>query len=160
MSFFSYVHNLSLKRKLVLRHPLYFRYNFIVNAMRGRLEKRSRLDKTTYHKMPGCYYLQRWRVPLESRRVFVGVNCNLQNDNAVALSLGNAIIPSTSGKVSIFLPRVLHILYLNKSVKVKTTFLSQILLIETFSRLSLSLAGNLLRKKKIQRIYIFHFSYT
>jgi len=36
-------------------------------------------------------------VPLESRRIFVGVNCNLQNDNAVALSLGNAIIPSTSG---------------------------------------------------------------
>jgi len=31
-----------------------------MNAMQGRLEKHSRLDGTTYHKMPGCYYLQWW----------------------------------------------------------------------------------------------------
>lgn len=90
-------------------------YNVIGNAMQGRLEKRSRLDETTYHKCQGAI-IYNVAVPLGSHRVFVRVNCNLQNDNAVTLSLGNAIIPSTSGKVSIFSPRVLN-MRLNNSIK-------------------------------------------
>lgn len=85
------------------------RYNFTVNAAREGNERNATASvKRRTAKCQGVI-IYSGGVPLESRRVFLGVNCNLRNDNAVALSFGNTIIPSTSGKVSIFSCREYYI---------------------------------------------------